>query len=271
MPAQRRLALLCYATSGYEAQQRAVVRSAERVGFTDCHAWNRPMLEQTAFYAEHRAMLDSPKGGGYWLWKPFLIARVLGGLRPGDFLVYTDCGYPWRPLVIRQPLDATLEWCERENQGLLPGAYIPKHGANRCWTKHECFVAMQCDSEPYWRQPQVQATFSVWQKCERAESFVAEWLRWCLEPAALCDERVLPGVSEYPEFVAHRHDQSVLTNLALMRGVRCFGNPDEVHPGTKYIDNLTDRIAGRPGRIFARNLSRRITSETRRQLWRLTS
>ena len=269
MPHQRRLTLLCYATAGYEPQQRAVVRSAARAGFTHCLPWKRSMLERTAFYAEHRALLDKPRGGGYWLWKPFLIARELERLRPGDFLVYTDCGYPWRPLVIRQPLDAVLEWCERENAGLLPGVYIPQHGRNRNWTKRECFIAMQCDSEPYWNQPQVQATFSVWQKCARAEEFVAEWLRWCLHPATLGDERVMDTVEEHPEFITHRHDQSVLTNLARMRGVRCFGDPGEAHPDTKYIDNLTDRIAGRPGRIFVRNLSRRIANETRKHLRRL--
>jgi hypothetical protein len=247
-----------------------VVRSAARVGFDECRAWNRRMLEETCFYAEHRALLDAPKGG-YWLWKPFLIARELSRLRAGDFLVYTDCGYPWRPLVIRQPVDPVLDWCEHENAGLLPGVYATRHGANRRWTKRECFVAMNCDTAPYWEHPQVQATFSVWQKRPRAEEFVAEWLEWCLKPQALSDERTMPAIHEHPDFIAHRHDQSILTNLAIMRGVRCFGSPWEVHPDTKYIDNLTDRVIGRPGRIFARNLSRRIANETRKQLRRLTN
>jgi hypothetical protein len=264
----RRLALLSYATPGYEPQQRAVVRSAARVGFTDYFTWGRPQLEQTAFYARHRNLLDARKGGGYWLWKPYLIGRELARLQSGDFLVYTDCGYPWRPLVIRQSLNPLLDWCERHNGGLLPGVYVPKHGPNRRWTKHECFITMNCDSEPYWSHPQVQATFSVWQKCARAEDFVGEWLEWCLQPAALSDERVMPGVEEYPDFIAHRHDQSVVTNLALLRGVRCFGSPEELYSDTKYIDNLTDRIAGRPLRIFARNLSRRIVNETRKHLQR---
>ena len=269
MPPQRRLALLTYASPGYEAQQRAVVQSARRSGFTDLFCWNRPLLEQTEFYARHRQILDQRKGGGYWLWKPYLIARELARLGSGDFLVYTDSGYPWRPLVIRQSLEPLLDWCERENGGLVPGVYIPRHGANRRWTKRECFITMNCDCEPYWGQPQIQATFSVWQKCARAEGFVAEWLAWCEQPTALADSRILPGIIEHPDFVDHRHDQSILTNLALLRGVRCFGRPDELHPDTKYIDNLTDRIADRPRRIFARNLSRRIVNETRKYLQKM--
>jgi len=267
----RRVALLTYATAEYADQQRAVVRSAHRAGVTDILAWDRAALERTEFYAQHRALLDRRKGGGLWLWKPYLINRELQRLAAGDFLIYSDCGYPWRPLVIRQSLEPLLHWCAAENGGVLPGVYVPRHGPNRRWTKHECFVAMQCDSEPYWRQPQIQATFSVWQKCPLAEALAAEWLRWCVQPVALNDEKLWPQVSEYPEFVDHRHDQSILTNLALLRGIRCFGRPDEVHSDTKYIDNLSDRIAGRPLRIYARNFSRRIVSQTRKHCSRLGS
>ena len=263
-----RLALLTYATTDYASQQRAVVRSARRAGFTDIFSWDRAMLERTAFYAQHRALLDRRKGGGLWLWKPFLIERELQRLAPGDFLVYSDCGYPWRPLVIRQSLAPLLRWCADANGGVLPGVYVPKHGPNRKWTKRECFIAMQCDSERYWQLPQIQATFSVWQRCPLAEGFAAEWLRWCLQPVALSDERVMPEVREHADFIDHRYDQSVLTNLAALRNVRCFGAPDEVSPETKYIDNLTDRIAGRRWRIRARNLTRRLIGQTRKQWMR---
>ena len=57
MPHQRRLTLLCYATTDYEPQQRAVLRRAARVGFTHCLPWKRSMLERT--------------------------------VRPGDFLVFS--------------------------------------------------------------------------------------------------------------------------------------------------------------------------------------
>jgi hypothetical protein len=268
-PRSRRLALLTYATPGYQAQQRSVIRSARGAGFTDFLTWDRPRLERTDFYAQHHVLLDRRKGGGLWLWKPFLIERELRRLDAGDFLVYSDCGYPWRPLVIRQSLEPLLRWCTEENRGLLPGVYVPKHGCNRKWTKRECFIAMHCDSQPYWRLPQIQATFSVWQKSPLAEDFVGEWLRWCVQPVALSDERIMPAVREHGDFIDHRYDQSVLTNLAALRGVRCFGSPDEVSSGTKCIDNLTDRVAGRHWRIRVRNLSRRLVGETRKHWMKL--
>ncbi len=259
-----RVALLTYATPDYREQQRALIGNARQAGFTDIMSWDRSMLERTEFYAQHREILDRRKGGGLWLWKPYLIHRELQHLSPGDFLVYSDCGYPWRPLMIRRSLRTLLDWCAHENGGVLPGVYVPKHGPNRKWTKHECFVTMQCDSESFWRQPQIQATFSVWQKCALAEGFAAEWLDWCVQPMALSDQKCSPSISEYPDFVEHRFDQSILTNLAAMRGIRCFGHSGEIHSGTKFIENLNDRIAGRPMRIYARNLYRRVVSQTRK-------
>jgi hypothetical protein len=31
----------------------------------------------TEFYQEHKQILDRNKGGGYWLWKPFIILEAL--------------------------------------------------------------------------------------------------------------------------------------------------------------------------------------------------
>src|SRR5690606_32164646 len=83
------------------------------------------------------------------------------------------------------------------------------------------------------------------------------WLRWCQIPQALTDDRVCPEIADFPDFTDHRHDQSILTNLALMRGVRCFGDPQVSHHGTKIIDNLTDRIEGKRLSLVCRDYYRR--------------
>lgn len=42
-------------------------------------------------------ILDSPllnfsRGGGYWLWKPYVIMETLKDMKEGDILVYADSG-----------------------------------------------------------------------------------------------------------------------------------------------------------------------------------
>jgi hypothetical protein len=37
------------------------------------------------------------RGGGYYLWKPIVVAGMLRDLPPGDVLVYLDAGFVWQP------------------------------------------------------------------------------------------------------------------------------------------------------------------------------
>jgi hypothetical protein len=111
---------------------------------------------------------------------------------------------------------------------------------------------MGCDRSEVRAHPQVQATFSVWQANPRSRAFVNEWSRWCLDPRAVADERIDPAIADAPGFIDHRHDQSVLTNLVLTHGLRCFGAPGRTvvgpfrqSPVDKDIGTLADRIAGR--------------------------
>ena len=44
------------------------------------------------FREKNRHILSQPRGNGYWLWKPYFIARTLRLLQEGDYLVYCDAG-----------------------------------------------------------------------------------------------------------------------------------------------------------------------------------
>jgi hypothetical protein len=256
MSTRRRIKLLTFASTGFYRQQDILNRSAPAGGVTDCIAWTQEQLFATEFYRRHRAILDASRGSGYWLWKPYLIRRELEGLGHGDFLVYYDVGRPVLPHTITRCLLPLLNWCERSNGGILPGVYVPEHGPNTRWIKRECFVAMGCDDARFRQHPQIQGTYSVWQKSADAESFVDEWLQWCARPEVLTDAVVHPELPNFPDFVDHRHDQAVSTLLAIKRGIRAYGDPNTTLPGSKDINNLVDRIEGNEGTIVLRNLTR---------------
>jgi len=79
----------------------------------------------------------------------------------------------------------------------------------------------------------------------------------------LSDETALPEVRNFPDFVDHRHDQSVLTNLVIKHGLRCYGDPMTSLPGAKDIDNLVDRILGNEMSIRYRSFSRSLQGHIR--------
>jgi hypothetical protein len=266
MPARQRTILVTFATEGFYGQQKWLNDSAREHGVSESAAWTDVQLRLTDFYRDNRQIFASRRGFGYWLWKPYVILHALERANPGDFIIYYDVGRREMPHEISRPLEPLLEWCAVSNGGMLPGVYVPEHGPNMKWTKRECFVLMDCDSATYWRHPQIQATFSVWQKSERSMAFVAEWLKWCCNPAVLTDAVHRPELANFPEFVDHRHDQSVITLLALRHGVRAYGSPDRVLPGSKDINNLVDRIEGKEISLALRTLQR-VTERRIRTRW----
>lgn len=231
---------------------RIVLETARRHGADSVRGWTGDDIRALSIYPDYREVLDAPRGAGYWAWKPLIILEELNALPDGDVLIYSDAGRADRPYRIDRPLREVVDWVLRERDGMLPGVYIPQWGANQRWTKAECFAAMGCDTPAIRLHPQIQATFSVWQAHDRSRAFVARWARWCLDPRAVADERIDPGLREADDFIDHRHDQSVLTNLALLEGLRGFGDPMHAIVGPfrhssidKHIGTLADRIAGR--------------------------
>ncbi|MGL5889875.1 MAG: hypothetical protein ACRC3B_08315, partial [Bacteroidia bacterium] len=82
--------LLSYSTPNFRWSQRLLVLSAKLTGIKHCISKTRSDLEKTDFYKQYRFILDQPRGGGYWLWKPYYILETLKQMNEGDILVYAD-------------------------------------------------------------------------------------------------------------------------------------------------------------------------------------
>jgi hypothetical protein len=239
------ISLTTFATDEYAAAQIGLAQSALGAGARKVTMWRPEDLRRTQFYQENREILDRPRGGGYWLWKPYIILTELERVSEGEFVIYHDCGHPDKPNMIKRPLSIVADWCRDHHGGMIPGIYIPRYGRSARWTKGECYSVMGCDSPAYTDHPLIQAGFSVWRKQQASLDFVREWLHWCSVPAAILDDRIDPAIPDAPDFREHRHDQSVLTLLALKRGLKCPGSPWEALPGERRINCLADLITGR--------------------------
>jgi hypothetical protein len=71
------------------------------------------------------------------------------------------------------------------------------------------------------------ASFLVLGKTEHAQRFVCDWLEHCLHSAIVTDEPNVCGLRNLPQFIDHRHDQSVLAVLAAREGIPYFRHPSQ--------------------------------------------
>jgi hypothetical protein len=201
-----KLRLVCYANRKFAAAQRWLVHSARRFGFDEICVYRERDLKRTTFFEKHRDILTLPRGAGYWLWKPYYIAHVLRESAPGDIVAYIDSG-----IEIIADLKPVVDICA-SGRGI---ALFQVHGGhNIIWTKRSCLAGMGCDEPRYHRAQQVMGGFQFYRNCPDSHEFLRQWLDYCCQPQLLTDAPNPPGMENYPEYIDHRHDQSIISLLA---------------------------------------------------------
>ena len=232
--------LVTYATSDWYQSRFRLVHSARAQGSAEPRVWTRADLVATPFYDRHPGVLDQARGSGFWLWKPFIILDALERAAPGEAVIYADAG-----IAFTADPTPLIELCRREGGILLfAGHYeddpVPGPNVNSRWTKRDCFVRLGADEPRFHGAVQADASLMVFIRNERSLAFVRRFLESCEDPAVLSDDPNVCGLPNLPDFIDHRHDQSVLSVLAAIDDL-----PLHRHPSQKgnHLKAPAERVA----------------------------
>lgn len=215
--------LVNYATNRFFKAQKRLNKSARKFGIDHCLSFTDQNILQTEFYQKNRDILNQERGGGYWLWKPYIILQALEQATDGDVIIYSDSGA--EIIASLQPL---VDLCLTRN-GLI-FFQVPcytKTFVNKSWTKRDCFILMDADNETFHQARQVAGSPSLFVKNKTNIDFVRQWLSYCVDPRIITDQPNTCGKKNYPEFYDHRHDQSVLSILVKKNGLEIFRDPSQ--------------------------------------------
>ena len=168
--------------------------------------------------------IASTRGYGYWQWKPIIILDALSKLNDGDIVGYVDSGN----LVINS-LDYIFNACIEQDIVLFDnrdGNFQKETHRNKEWTKRDCFVLMDCDSEIYYNASQVDGAYQFYKKTPKTIEFLKEYMSFCSNDNIISD---LPNITKdnLPEFKDHRHDQSILSLMAVKYNIQLLPEPSE--------------------------------------------
>lgn len=241
--------LINFATLKFYAAQQHNAQTALSVGGFDQAICYGPWDIDRNFRARNRSLLRARIGAGYWLWKPYFIKRALGLLSQGDFLFYCDSGSHFVDRI-----DPLIEVANRTQQQVIPFDLIH---LERCYTGREIFILMGCDAARFTDTRQRLGGFILLQKSAFAENFVDEFLELAQDPCLIADMTSTIG-PEHPDFVAHRHDQSIFSLLTKRYGLTAYRDPSqygnemrEEYPESTYgqLIELTRSRSSRPGSL----------------------
>jgi hypothetical protein len=214
--------LVCFGNNTYVASRKRLVKSANKYGINNIFEYNIFNIKCTAFYWKHKYIFSFPRGAGYWLWKPFIINQSLKKIPENSILIYSDAG-----IEIINNLEPLINLVNHKNPVLLFGVHDRPDCINRYWTKRDCFIRMNCDTEDFYDSRQSMGGFQLYYNCPEARNFVSEWLSYCCDPHILTD---IPNISGQPNlegFIDHRHDQSILSILRCKHNIELFRDPSQ--------------------------------------------
>ena len=213
------LHFLSFAGGGpsFENAIRRIRREAEALNtFTSIEALN--LEAATARYPDFASLLDfiraNPRGLGYWIWKPFLVASRLREIPDGDVLFYVDAGCELSRYGL--PLFAQMVDSARSHGHLF---FRMNQYPELSWTKRETVQAIESGyGKRIENIGQLAATSFFIRKTPENLRFCDEWLQLARSNAgALINDDL--SVFESSKFQNHRHDQSVFSCLAQVSGL----------------------------------------------------
>lgn len=160
------------------------------------------------FRDKNARILNERRGGGYWLWKPYIINETLKRINDGDLLFYLDSKYFFMENfteLYREPMEKRdiLIWKNKPNEPVWK---------MRNWCKMSVFEKFGLRDRVFNEDLVDSWAGAIFlRKSDFSSIFINEWLEMCCVYEDITD--VPSSIKNSPEFREHRHDQSLLSVL----------------------------------------------------------
>lgn len=216
--------LINYADKIHYNAQKLNSSSGKVFGFDEVIEYNFSKLE-TSFVEKNKRIFSFSRGAGYWIWKPYIILKTLKELNDGDLVFYADSGS-----YFIEHISKLFYLFKKEDITIFGSPY-----QNKQFTKMDAFYYSQI---PAYESQHATASFIFVKRNNSVLSFFEEYLSLCEDIRIISDLPNECGLSNFPEFISHRHDQSVLSLL-------CFKYKIKMHRdlsqwGNSFISNDND-------------------------------
>lgn len=190
--------------------------------FDKCTALSQNDLSKD-FKEKFNHILRHSKGGGYWIWKPYVIKTRLDMINDGDFLIYIDAGCKLnsRPEA-KKRFDEYINMLNNSDKGLI--AFQLEHPEYK-YTKKEIldYFNIRENDDEILNSGQLVGGIQVIKKNQHSVKLINEWYDTLVKCSSLfTDEK---SKKQDSRFIDNRHDQSVFSIIRKKHGAIVL--PDE--------------------------------------------
>ena len=201
-----RKVFITYGDKHYFLKKKMLLWQAKKIGFDAYFSFGRKNLDRI-FMEKTIPYINFKRGGGYWLWKPYIIFNALQKLEENDILVYFDAGCQinihQKKILKRYFSDVKYSLLIAFESGQLNMRYI-----NDQTLKH---FGMSNDLV-FLNKIQVEANVLIIKNCEKTRVLIGDWLELALNHPKLFTD-LSSEDTDRKEFIEHRHDQAIFNVL----------------------------------------------------------
>ena len=207
---------ISYGDKNYQKQLYYNKKSALEVGQVDEYYSYGPEDIDEGFKEKNKDILSRRRGNGYWLWKPYFILKTLREkLNDGDYLFYTDAG-----ILYMNSTNYIIDFLNKQASEM----WMIRLGIKeKNYSKRDAFILLGVDMPIYSETYQFMAGIQIYKKSKYTEKFLEELLYYSQDKRIITDDNNTQGFDNYPSFIDHRHDQSILSLLIKKYGIANAG------------------------------------------------
>lgn len=218
--------LISYGDRKFKRSLTLLKKEAKAVGIFDKIIAYGP--KDLPLYIKCSPLFASEKGGGYWIWKPYIIKTALDHCKEGDIVFYIDAGCSLNPNskewnlfqeLLTDHLAIVFQYRSNHNYiGWDQFCKIPNNNdpALRHWIKpltKEYFMRYMA-SEDFLNYNKIMGGIIIIKKTKTTPLFLSEWHDISLFHPELIYDPFGEELNRLPEtFNVHRHDQTIITPL----------------------------------------------------------
>jgi len=176
------------------------------------------LIEDKNFWDKHGSFINSNRRGyGYWLWKPYIITKILSHIEENSILLYCDCGCE----LNIDGLERFKELIKLTNNKLILGTNGGSTDYN--YTKMDLIKFFDYDissekEQEILKQGHMQAGILMMKNCKVIKNLVKIWYDICSSNYHFIDDSLSININTN-EFIEHRHDMSVFNLLVKKMGL----------------------------------------------------
>ena len=203
--------LITYGDSIYEETKQRLYNQASNLGWFDTITSYSPEDLDEEFKKKFKDILSHPRGGGYWIWKPYVINKHLEMIKDNDILIYLDAGCYINPKGFER-FKEYIELLKNSEEACI--SFQMQHHIEKKWTTKEIFEYLNINSgsKDIIESGQIIATVKMFRKCANSINIVSVWLNALhANPLLFTDHYNKNKQCEI--FIDNRHDQSICSVL----------------------------------------------------------